>query len=119
MDFTLSTGNRDALSPWFPWIKRALHCAALRDFDNTKELSKITIPTLVIVGDRDVPTPWTGSGEILAREITGAKSVCLPAAHLSNLEQPRLFTTYLLEFLLSDHRSSTERGVEVRRRCHG
>jgi len=94
-------------------------CAALRDFDNTKELHKITIPTLVIVGDRDVSTPWAGNGEVLAREIPDAKSVRLPAAHLSNLEQPRSFTAALLGFLLCDHRSSTERGFEVRRRVLG
>jgi 3-oxoadipate enol-lactonase/4-carboxymuconolactone decarboxylase len=94
-------------------------CVALRDFDNTKDLGRIAIPTLVIVGDRDVSTPWAGNGEVLAREIPGAKSVRLPAAHLSNLEQPRSFTAALLEFLCSDHRSPTERGFEVRRRVLG
>ncbi len=59
-------------------------CAALRDFDNREQLSKITTPTLVIAGDHDVSTPWTGNGEVLARQIPNAKAVRLAAAHLSN-----------------------------------
>jgi len=74
-------------------------CAALRDFNHTASLPKIQVPTLVIAGDRDVSTPWTGHGDILAREIPGARSVQLPAAHLSNLERPRSFTAALLDFL--------------------
>jgi 3-oxoadipate enol-lactonase/4-carboxymuconolactone decarboxylase len=74
-------------------------CAALRDADQTDLLRKIQSPTLVIAGDRDVSTPWSGYGEILAREIAGAKALHLAAAHLSNIERPRSFTTALLEFL--------------------
>jgi 3-oxoadipate enol-lactonase/4-carboxymuconolactone decarboxylase len=44
-------------------------------------------------------TPWVGHGEILAREIPGAKVVRLTAAHLSNIERPRSFTAALLDFL--------------------
>lgn len=75
-------------------------CAALRDVDHTRSLGKIRTPTLVIVGEHDVSTPWAGHGEILAREIPGARASHLAAAHLSNLERPRSFTTALLEFLL-------------------
>jgi len=94
-------------------------CAALRDFDSTQALRKITAPTLVIVGDRDVSTPWAGSAEILAREIPHAKSVRLPAAHLSNLEQPRSFTAAVLEFMCSNQRGSDGKGLEIRRRVLG
>lgn len=73
-------------------------------------------PTLVIAGESDVSTPWAGNVEVLAREIPDAKSVRLPAAHLSNLEQPRPFTAALLIFLVG---GSTEKGVEVRRRVLG
>jgi 3-oxoadipate enol-lactonase/4-carboxymuconolactone decarboxylase len=74
-------------------------CAALRDVDHNLLLRQIRIPTLVIVGDRDVSTPWSGHGEILAREIPNAQALHLPAAHLSNLERPRSFTVALLDFL--------------------
>lgn len=75
-------------------------CAALRDVDHGNLLRRIQAPTLVIVGDHDVSTPWSGHGERLAQEIPGAKVLRLAAAHLSNIERPRSFTTALLEFLL-------------------
>jgi 3-oxoadipate enol-lactonase/4-carboxymuconolactone decarboxylase len=74
-------------------------CAALRDFDSRNLLSKIQAPTLLVVGDSDVSTPWEGHGEVLARGISGAEVIRLPSAHLSSLERPRSFTAALLEFL--------------------
>ncbi len=74
-------------------------CGAIRDMDHTASLRKIRTPVLIIIGDNDVGTPWTGHGEILAREIAGAKVIRLPAAHLSNIECPRSFTSALLDFL--------------------
>jgi 3-oxoadipate enol-lactonase/4-carboxymuconolactone decarboxylase len=83
-------------------------CAALRDVNHGDILKLIKTPTLVISGDRDVATPWTGHGERLAREIPGAKALHLAAAHLSNLERPHSFTTALLEFLLPQPDSSAD-----------
>jgi 3-oxoadipate enol-lactonase / 4-carboxymuconolactone decarboxylase len=94
-------------------------CAALRDFDSTQQIKQISVPTLVIAGDQDVSTPWENNGEVLARDIPNAKAVRLPAAHLSNIDQPHSFTAALLQFLLLDQRSSTDRGFEVRRRVLG
>lgn len=93
-------------------------CTALRDADLAAVLQKIKASTLVIVGDRDVSTPWTGHGEILAREIPGARAVHLPAAHLSNLERPRSFTAALLEFLRPAE-DALNSGFEVRRAVLG
>src|ERR1700722_9233048 len=42
-------------------------CAALRVMNHADLLGQIKSPTLVISGERDVATPWTGHGEILAR----------------------------------------------------
>jgi 3-oxoadipate enol-lactonase/4-carboxymuconolactone decarboxylase len=96
-------------------------CAVLRDFDSGQWLHEIRVPTLVIAGDRDVSTPWDGHGEVLAREIPRARSVRLPAAHLSNLECPRSFTTALLEFLqpAPDAGDPLEAGFAVRRALLG
>lgn len=97
-------------------------CAALRDVDHTNLLRQIKAPTLVIVGDRDIPTPWSGHGEKLAQGIPGAKALHLAAAHLSNIERPRSFTTALLEFLLpqsSGREDSLHTGMEVRREVLG
>ncbi|HLZ00465.1 MAG TPA: alpha/beta fold hydrolase, partial [Candidatus Angelobacter sp.] len=74
-------------------------CAALRDMNHTPLLAQIHAPTLVIAGDRDFSTPWDGHCDILARNISGAKAIHMPTAHLSNLEQPRTFTAAVLDFL--------------------
>ena len=96
-------------------------CAALRDFDSRETLRKIRVPTLVVSGDRDVSTPWAGNGEVLAREIPNARSLQLPAAHLSNLERPRSFLAALLEFLLPepDEENRAEAGFAMRRATLG
>jgi 3-oxoadipate enol-lactonase len=75
-------------------------CAALRDVNFTQAASRIKTPTLLIGSDQDPSTPWEGNGEVLARAISGAKSVLLGGTHLSNLEQPKAFTAALLDFLL-------------------
>ncbi len=96
-------------------------CAALRDMNHSDLLKQIKTPTLVISGDRDVATPWAGHGEKLAQEIPGAKAIHLPAAHLSNIEQPHSFTAALLEFLLPqlNPADSLQAGFEVRRATLG
>lgn len=97
-------------------------CAAIREMDHTRLLRQIAVPTLVIVGDKDVSTPWTGHGEILAREIPGARTLHLPAAHLSNMERPRSFSTALLEFLLPravEQGDLVSSGMEMRRAILG
>jgi 3-oxoadipate enol-lactonase / 4-carboxymuconolactone decarboxylase len=97
-------------------------CAALRDFDSTSELAKIKTPTLVIVGEKDISTPYSGNGDILLQNIPGASLARLRAAHLSNLEAPRSFTAALLAFLRPGARlfeDALEAGFEVRRKVLG
>jgi len=95
-------------------------CAALRDVDNRALLRNIKCPTLVIAGDKDVSTPWDGHGEVLAREIPGARSLRVPTAHLSNIERPRSFTAALLEFLLpQSDEDPYDSGIAVRRAMLG
>jgi 3-oxoadipate enol-lactonase len=77
-------------------------CSALRDADTRAMLGKISVPTLVIGGDQDPSTPWEGNGSILVRDIPKAKAFRLQTAHLSSLEQPRAFTTAVLDFLLGE-----------------
>jgi 3-oxoadipate enol-lactonase/4-carboxymuconolactone decarboxylase len=95
-------------------------CSVLRDVDSRGQLGRIKTPTLVIAGNKDVSTPWEGHGEVLAQEIPGAKSVRLPAAHMSNLERPRSFTRALLEFLLpAGNGDPLDAGFAVRRATLG
>jgi 3-oxoadipate enol-lactonase/4-carboxymuconolactone decarboxylase len=87
-------------------------CAAIRDLDQLALLEKIHVPTLIIGGDRDISTPWEGHGDVLAKQIPGAKAIVLKAAHLSCLERPRGFSAALLNFFLPP---STEDGMKIRR----
>lgn len=97
-------------------------CAALRDADHNDLLRTIEAPTLVISGDRDVSTPWSGHGEILATKISKATALHLAAAHLSNIERPRSFSTALIEFLPTHSDMNPDRlqaGFAVRRAVLG
>ena len=94
-------------------------CAAIRDMDQTALLPKIHTPTLVIVGDRDISTPWEGHANVLAREVPGARVEHLAAAHLSNLERPRQFSAALLRFLLPQPEDTLAAGFEKRRQILG
>jgi len=90
-------------------------CAAVRDMDQRSLLASIHTPTLIIVGERDVSTPWQGHGEILAQHIGGARVERLATAHLSNLEAPRSFAAALTRFLLPAPPDTLAGGFE--RRC--
>jgi len=97
-------------------------CAVLRDFDSKELLGTIRTPTLVIAGDLDISTPWEGHNQLLAENIPGARTVRLHAAHLSNLECPRSFTTALLDFIAPTADQSSdplEEGFAVRREVLG
>ncbi len=97
-------------------------CAALRDMDHRQLIQKIKAPTLIISGDLDVSTPWSGHGEVLARGINEAKSVQLKATHLSNIERPRSFLAALFDFLLPNEcaiADPSEVGMRRRRQVLG
>lgn len=62
-------------------------------------LSEVRVPTLVIVGDGDVPAILEFA-EIMAGEIPGAhKTVMRNTAHTPNMEQPAAFNQIVLDFL--------------------
>ncbi|MDQ6879238.1 MAG: alpha/beta hydrolase [Candidatus Dormibacteraeota bacterium] len=62
-------------------------------------LDEIKAPTLVIVGDHDLPD-IKASADVLVSRIRGArKAVIQDAAHLPNLEHPKEFNRLLLDFL--------------------
>lgn len=64
-------------------------------------LSEIRVPTLVIVGDRDVDDVRDAAEE-LQRGIPGARLVVMPGvAHVPNMEQPEEFNRIVLDFLES------------------
>lgn len=67
--------------------------------DSTDVLGGITVPTLVVVGDEDVPTP-VKEARALAAAIPGSRlEIIAQAGHLSCLERPAAFNHVLTEFL--------------------
>lgn len=74
-------------------------CMAIRDMNQTETLSRIGLPTRVIVGAEDPSTPVSASQTIHER-IAGSELVIIEdAAHLSNIEQAETFNAALLDFL--------------------
>lgn len=63
------------------------------------QLSRIKIPTLIIVGEQDIPDVQAHTGVIEAG-IPGARRVVLAnAGHLAHMEIPEAFNRVVLEFL--------------------
>ena len=81
-----------------PGLRRAI--LRLRDRpDAGPYLADIAAPTLVVVGNEDMPTP-VADARALAEGITGARLEIIDGAgHLSNLERPEAFTSALTRFL--------------------
>jgi 3-oxoadipate enol-lactonase len=69
--------------------------------DSTDQLSQITVPTLILVGEEDKVTPVSES-EKMAKAIAGSHlKVISKAGHLSNLENPVQFNEHIAAFLNS------------------
>jgi 3-oxoadipate enol-lactonase len=76
-------------------------CLAVRDADFRDGIERIAMPTLVISGTHDVPTP-PPDGRFLAERIPGARYLELSGAHLTNLEDVQRYNAALLAFLGED-----------------
>lgn len=67
--------------------------------DSVSLLSRISCPTLVLVGDEDVATP-PSEARVIAEAVQGARLVTIAGAgHLTNLEQPEAFNRAVQSFL--------------------
>lgn len=67
--------------------------------DTTEALPKISVPTLILVGENDMVTPPSAAG-IMHDKIPNSKlHLIYNAGHMSNLENPILFNGHLTEFL--------------------
>jgi pimeloyl-ACP methyl ester carboxylesterase len=64
-----------------------------------QRLGSIGVPTLVVVGERDVPD-FRVMATVVAREITGSRQVVLAGVgHMVNMEDPGQFNALLCHFL--------------------
>lgn len=79
-------------------VAAAIHALMTRP-DSTALLSRIPVPTLVVVGEEDTLTP-PDVAEAMCRAIPTAALTVIPrAGHLANLEQPEAFSAALAGFL--------------------
>ena len=76
--------------------------AAIRDMALIDRLPTLTLPVLVVAGDRDTSTPFAGHGERIAAAIPQAKVAHLDAAHLASIEAPTALAATLIGFLVAD-----------------
>jgi pimeloyl-ACP methyl ester carboxylesterase len=67
-----------------------------------RRLHEISAPTLVMVGDKDVPTVLEAADLLMNSIPDVRKAVIHDAAHLPNLEHPEQFNRIVLDFLLAD-----------------
>lgn len=64
-----------------------------------ERLGEISAPTLVILGERDVPD-FQVMAETVAERVPGARKVILPGVgHMANMEAPERFNAEVLDFL--------------------
>lgn len=72
--------------------------------DSVTLLKHITVPTQIIVGELDLPTP-PSDAKLMADLIPNARLAIIPAAaHLSNLEKPDTFNNIVSEFVENETR---------------
>ena len=77
----------------------AFSSEAIHAMDYDDYLTDINLPTLVIAGELDVPTPPSRM-QIYGEKIRGAQwAVIEGAAHLPNFEKPKEFNLVLSKFL--------------------
>jgi 3-oxoadipate enol-lactonase len=69
-----------------------------RDRPAVKFLSEIKVPTLVLVGEHDIPDVHAHSGVIEVGIPNAKREVVLKAGHLIPLEQPEVFNAAVLAF---------------------
>ncbi|MBE3597273.1 MAG: alpha/beta fold hydrolase [Limnochordaceae bacterium] len=79
-------------------VVNALRAMAVRP-DSTPLLPRITVPTLVVVGEQDGLTPPDVARRMAAAVPGATLSVVPEAGHLSSLEAPGTFNRQLLDFL--------------------
>ena len=67
--------------------------------DTTNALSGIKVPTLILVGEHDTPTPPSASQEMHSRIPNSEMHVIPNAGHMSSLENSEEFNHFALNFL--------------------
>ena len=70
------------------------------EWDIRNKISRIAVPTLIVVGKEDINTTPVKESKIIHRKIPNSTMHIIPSAgHLVMLEQPEIFNKMLYEFL--------------------
>lgn len=94
-DLVLDMNGRSLQSDWASAAHQSLDPPAIG------RLHEIAAPTLVIVGDEDLPHA-AANAEVITSKIAGSRTVVIKgAAHLPSLERPEEFNRVVLDFLLT------------------
>ena len=91
---------------------------AIRAMDHRPLLPKINAPTLVIAGRHD-PATTLEAGEFIAQHIPDAKLAVLDAAHIANMEQPKVYADTVLGVFAENCSPRCERSEAIRDRPRG
>lgn len=75
------------------------HVSKNYDAPPAEILHQLTMPTLIIVGDKDLPT-IVDAGDYMQSKIPNSQKHMMPnTAHIPNMEQPKLFRDIVSDFL--------------------
>jgi 3-oxoadipate enol-lactonase len=94
----LMADRREAFLKTDPEVFREA-CAALAELDLRPELSKVKVPVLVLVGERDEATPPPMSHELAAGLPQAQLEIIPGCAHVPQLQSPKIFLEVISDFL--------------------
>jgi 3-oxoadipate enol-lactonase len=95
-DLVLDMNGRALQSDWASAEDQGIDPPAIT------RLAEISAPTLVIVGDQDLPHA-SANADVITSNVPGARRATINnAAHLPSLERPDEFNRLVLDFLLAD-----------------
>lgn len=87
--------------------------------DLSASSAKLTIPTLILVGDQDLATPLT-SAEAMHQAIAGSTLIVLKdAAHIPTVKTPDAVTSAMRSFLSPTFENLYDAGMNVRKQVLG
>ena len=87
--------------------------------DLSQSSAKLTVPTLILVGDQDLATPLA-SAEAMHQAIVGSTLIVLKdAAHIPTVETPDAVTSAMRSFLSPTFEDHYDAGMNVRKQVLG
>ena len=91
---------------------------AIAAADLSADTAGLSVPALVLVGERDEATP-VSSAEALCKALGGSLALLPGAAHIPTVEVPDLVSSAIRQFLLPEVQDFLAAGMAVRRRVLG